>query len=310
MWQARPRPAGPKHNCAYAPNEGLGLRLPLGFDGRNTRRSGQDLNSLERMIVILDLFEGERLEWTLEEMLARLGYTRSTLYRYLKVLTDTGLLTSLPDIGYTLGPRIAELDYGMRERDPLISASRPVMAELLQDVAGIALLCRRYKDRVLCVHQEQGTASFHSNYERGRARPLLQGAASRIILAYLPSAMIRKLYEADPEAVREAGLGDTLNAMRARLRVIRQDGWDKTASQVTRGVTGIAAPIFDRRNNVLGSLSITIGGDHVSDKLSAEIAKRIIHGAQIVTRTIARTDASPIEAPKAVSRLQGKLAGV
>ena len=84
------------------------------------------------MIVILDLFEGERLEWTLEDMQARLGYTRSTLYRYLKVLTDTGLLTSLPDVGYTLGPRIAELDYSMRERDPLISASRPVMAELVR----------------------------------------------------------------------------------------------------------------------------------------------------------------------------------
>jgi DNA-binding IclR family transcriptional regulator len=157
------------------------------------------------MIVILDLFEGERLEWTLEEMQTRLGYTRSTLYRYLKVLTDTGLLTSLPDVGYTLGPRIAELDYGMRERDPLILASRPVMADLLLDAPGIALLCRRYKDRVLCVHQEQGQAAFQSNYERGRARPLLQGAASRIILAYLPSAMIRKLYEAEPAAVRDAG---------------------------------------------------------------------------------------------------------
>jgi DNA-binding IclR family transcriptional regulator len=268
------------------------------------------LNSLERMIVILDLFEGERLEWTLEEMQARLGYTRSTLYRYLKVLTDTGLLTSLPDVGYTLGPRIAELDYGMRERDPLISASRPVMAELLHDVSGIALLCRRYKDRVLCVHQEQGTASFHSNYERGRARPLLQGAASRIILAYLPSAMIRKLYDLDPAAVRDAGLGDSLNAMRARLRAIRQAGWDKTESQVTRGVTGIAAPIFDRRNNVLGSLSITVGADHVSDARSAEIAERVIGGAQIVTRTIARTEAPPVEAPRPVPGRRPKLAGV
>ncbi len=268
------------------------------------------MNSLERMIVILDLFEGERLEWTLEEMQARLGYTRSTLYRYLKVLTDTGLLTSLPDVGYTLGPRIAELDYSMRERDPLISASRPVMAELLQDVSGIALLCRRYKDRVLCVHQEQGTASFHSNYERGRARPLLQGAASRIILAYLPSAMIRKLYDADPAAVHDAGLGDTLNAMRAKLRAIRQEGWDKTESQVTRGVTGIAAPIFDRRNNVLGSLSITIGADHLSDKRAAEIAERVMKGAQIVTRTIARTEVPPVEAPARAAPSQTKLAGV
>lgn len=268
---------------------GIGLRPPLRFYARNGLGRGKNrVNSLERMIVILDLFEGEALEWTLEDMQTQLGYTRSTLYRYLKVLTDAGLLTSLPDVGYTLGPRIAELDFNMRERDPLIVASRPVMASLVLQADGIALLCRRYKDRVLCVHQEQGTASFHSNYERGLARPLIQGAASRIILAHLPSAMVRRIYEADPQAVEAAGLGDSLNAMRARLRAMRQVGWDKTESQVTRGVTGIAAAIFDRRDNVLGSLSITVGEDRLSESRAEEIAARVVEGAAEVTRLIAK----------------------
>lgn len=268
------------------------------------------MNSLERMIVILDLFEGQRLEWTMEEMQARLGYTRSTLYRYLKVLTDAGLLTSLPDVGYTLGPRIAELDFQMRERDPLIVASRPVMAELVEEIAGIALLCRRYRDRVLCVHQEQGTASFQSNYERGLARPLLQGAASRIILAHMPSPAVRKIYESDPRAVQEAGLGASLNELRASLRAMRQAGWDATVSQVTRGVTGVAAPIFDLRDNVLGSLSVTIGEDHVSRERLDVVAGRVVLCARIVTRAIARTGSSalPADTGTAHSTLLSKMA--
>lgn len=243
------------------------------------------------MIVILDLFEGERLEWTLEDMQARLGYTRSTLYRYLKVLTDTGLLTSLPDVGYTLGPRITELDYSMRRRDPMIIASRPFMSEMVQEFSGIALLCRRYRDRVLCVYQERGTASFRSNYERGLARSLFRGAASRIILANLPSAQVRRIYESDPQRVQNAGLGGTINELRANLRAIRQAGFDQTESQVTRGVTGVAAPIFDRRNNVLGSIGLTIAQDNVSEARLAQMADRIMHCARIVTRTIARDGA-------------------
>ena len=78
----------------------------------------------------------------------------------------------------------------------------------------------------------------------------------------------------------------------------------------TRGVTGIAAPIFDRRNNVLGSLSITIGADHVSDARSAEIAERIIGGAQIITRTIARNETPPVEAPRPAPGRRPDLAGV
>ena len=268
------------------------------------------VNSLERMIVILDLFEGDRLEWTLEDMQARLGYTRSTLYRYLKVLTDTGLLTSLPEVGYTLGPRIAELDYSMRERDPLISASRPVMAELVSDLPGIALLCRRYRNRVLCVHQEQGTASFQSNYERGAARPLFQGAASRIILAYLPSAQVRKIFESDEAAVRQAGLGENLNELRTHLRAMRQAGFDKTESQVTRGVTGVAAPIFDRRNNVLGSLSLTLGEDHLAPERLSQVAVRVMTCASIVTRAIARHTSDPLgESPQIMLARGGTSAG-
>jgi DNA-binding IclR family transcriptional regulator len=165
-----------------------------------TRRS-----SLEKMMEILDLFEEEGMRWTPERMMQRLQVPRSTLYRYLKVLADAGLLASLPGVGFTLGPRIAELDFRMRHSDPLISASRPVMAEILSEIPGIALLCRRYRELVLCVHQETSPGiGFRSTYERGSARPMLRGAASRIILAHLPAQALRKLHQDAPEDFCEA----------------------------------------------------------------------------------------------------------
>jgi DNA-binding IclR family transcriptional regulator len=241
-------------------------------------------NSLERMIGILDLFEGDALQWTSDELHARLGYARSTLYRYLKVLTDAGLLTSLPEVGYTLGPRITELDYQIRTRDPLIRAAQPVMAKLVKDVPGIALLCRRYRDKVLCVHQEHGTRAITSTYERGRARPLLRGAASRIILAYLPAPRVARLFAQQPHEFPAAGLGDTLPQARASLREIRQAGWDMTEGQVTPGVVGIAAPIFDSREAVLGSLSITVAS--TGARRAARIAELVMAGAATVTRAV------------------------
>ena len=48
------------------------------------------MKSLERMLGILDLFEGSSPEWTVDELHDALGYTRSTLYRYLKILTEIG----------------------------------------------------------------------------------------------------------------------------------------------------------------------------------------------------------------------------
>jgi DNA-binding IclR family transcriptional regulator len=243
-------------------------------------------NSLERMVALLDLFEESPSGWTFERIHARLGYTRSTLYRYLKVLSDAELLSSLPAAGYTLGPRIVELDHEIRAHDPIIRASRPLMTELVQEVPGIALLCRSYRNKVLCVHQERSTTEIESTYERGRTMPLLRGAASRIILANMPPRTIAALYDKQPREFAASGLGGTLAAVQENLKRIRKTGWDQTTGEVTKGITGIAAPIFDDREKVLGSLSISFASRSMNAKRIVAIAERVVACARAVTAAI------------------------
>jgi len=243
-------------------------------------------SSLEKMLSVLEFVEERGQVGSMDEMLGGLALTRSTLYRYVRSLTDFGLLATSPGTGYTLGPRIIELDYKIRTRDPIILASHPLMTQLVQTAPGIALLCRRYRDKVLCVHQVRGAVGFVSTYERGRARPMLRGAASRVILANMPTAQIAKLHHADPESFAEAELGQSLKAVRATLRAIRQQGWERSESQVVSGVTGIAAPIFDRGDHVMGSLSLTLGRTGMSAAEVSEIAARVAFCAQMVSRAL------------------------
>ncbi len=247
-------------------------------------------SSLEKMLGVLEFVEERGQVAGMEEMLEGLNLTRSTLYRYVRTLTEFGLLATSPGTGYTLGPRIIELDYKIRVRDPIILASHPLMTQLVQTVPGIALLCRRYRDKVLCVHQVRGAVGFVSTYERGRARPLLKGAASRVILANMPTAQISKLYHQDPEGFAEAGLGESLKAVRSALRAIRQQGWEASESQVVSGVTGIAAPIFDGGDHVMGSLSLTIGRTGLSSAEVSEIATRVAFCAQVVSSALSAPD--------------------
>ncbi|MCL4800997.1 MAG: IclR family transcriptional regulator [Burkholderiales bacterium] len=238
------------------------------------------------MIGILDLFEEERLRWTPEEMMARLRCPRSTLYRYLRVLADAGLVTSLPDVGYTLGPRIAELDYEMRSSDPLITNGRPVLQALVREVPGIGLLCRHYKGRVLCVHQEAGVNGIRSGYERGRGMPFARGAASRVIHAHLKPAQLTALYAAQPREFRRTGMGATLEQVQESLRRIRRQGYCVTHGEVTPGVTGIAAPVMDAEGSVIGSLSLTVPAAEVSPARLRALAKRVAFSAQVVTNSM------------------------
>ncbi len=247
-------------------------------------------SSLEKMLSVLEFVEERGQVTGMDEMLEGLDLTRSTLYRYVRTLVDFGLLATSPGAGYTLGPRIVELDYKIRARDPVILASQPLMNQLVRTVPGIALLCRRYRDKVLCVRQVSGAVDFVSTYERGRARPLLRGAASLVILASMPTAQISKLYHQDPQSFADAGLGDSLKAVRSVLRAIRQRGWQASESQVVSGVTGIAAPIFDSGDHVMGSFSLTVGRTGLSAGEVAEIAARVVYCAQVVSGALSVQD--------------------
>ena len=247
-------------------------------------------SSLEKMLSVLEFVEERGQVTGMDEMLEGLSLTRSTLYRYVRTLVEFGLLATSPGAGYTLGPRIVELDYEIRARDPVILASQPLMSQLVQTVPGIALLCRRYRDKVLCVHQVSGPVGFVSTYERGRARPLLKGAASLVILANMPTAQISKLHHQIPERFAEAGLGDSLKAVRSTLRAIRQRGWQASESQVVAGVTGIAAPIFDSGDHVMGSLSLTVGRTGLTPGEVADVAARVVYCAQVVSGALSVQD--------------------
>jgi DNA-binding IclR family transcriptional regulator len=74
--------------------------------------------------------------------------------------------------------------------------------------------------------------------------------------------------------------------VRAALRTIRQAGWDISAGHVTAGVAGVAAPIFDCRDNVLGSLSLTLDQPSLSPDRARSVADRVMFCAGIVSRAV------------------------
>lgn len=214
--------------------------------------------SAERILGILDLFTEDRLEWTAEEMMAQLGYSRPTLYRYIKSLKDLGFLAQHGRHGLTLGPRVVELDYLMRKSDALLREGQPALRDLAALHPCTALLVRWYGNKLLCVASEVSAPSPKSSYPRGRPMPLARGAISRAILAHLPRRqMMAKIEENLPE-LRGLGLGDTAADIAETLRRQRKGGAFIAHGEVTSGVIGVAAPVFDDSRAPVAALCMTI----------------------------------------------------
>ena len=127
----------------------------------------------------------------------QLRLTRSTLYRYLKILADSGLITSFPGRGLRVGS--ADRRAGLQDAQPRSADHRePAGDERARRRdsryrAALPALSRHSAVRASGTRRH----SLVSTYERGLARPLFQGRRSRIILAYLPPRVIERLHQQD-----------------------------------------------------------------------------------------------------------------
>ena len=209
----------------------------------------------ERILAILDIFDEGQPEWSPEQMMRALGYSRPTLYRYLKTLKDAGYLVSLPGQGFTLGPRVTELDFLMRQSDPLIAAGGPLLRMLAQRFPCSVFITRWYERKILCVASEVSNPAPKSSYPRGRPMPLGRGAISRAIIASLPrpeqeAIVARHLRDLGGEGATEEGVF-------AHLRAVRRDGVCTAWGEVTPGVVGVASPILAGERAPIAALCLT-----------------------------------------------------
>ena len=132
-------------------------------------------NSLERVLAVLEVFSEKRLEWTLEDLMRELGYSRPTLYRYLKILKDAGFLMSTRNSGFTLGPKVVEMDYLTRRSDPLVLRGAPYLKQLTADHSCTAMVLRWYGNKILCVASESSSKDPISRRSPGPNRSLTIG---------------------------------------------------------------------------------------------------------------------------------------
>ncbi|MFA7432094.1 MAG: IclR family transcriptional regulator C-terminal domain-containing protein [Gemmobacter sp.] len=210
--------------------------------------------SIERVLGILDLFTEERPAWTVDMMMLELGQSRATTYRYVKVLADSGLLAPAAGGSYVLGSRFIQIDRQIRRTDPLLRVATPILAQEQAPVIGAKIISSFYGTQVLSIHVEQSDHLITLLMERGRTFPLLFGAPSRIILAYLPSYQLRNVYTSNRDEIARIGLGDSWEAFRAAIKKIRNAGYYVSTGMLDHSTMGVAAPIFHAPGVVSASL--------------------------------------------------------
>lgn len=213
-------------------------------------------SSLVRMLGVLDLFSDQRLAWPIESISDALQVSLPTAYRYVKVLTESGLLQRAADSQYTLGPRIIVLDHYIRQADPILKYGVPLMKELVAKIGLDCVASALHGQQLLDIHREFASSPASLSYGRGRPRPLFLGAAPKVILAGMAPAALHKVLDSHTEEVVTAGLPADWPSFRRYFSKIRKDGYYFSNGELEPNLAAIASPIHGPDGGVLGAISL------------------------------------------------------
>jgi len=230
------------------------------------------MTSPSRVLTILGLFSREHPVWQTDEINEALGYTRATGYRYVKDLMEFGLLRKVSAGSYALGGRIIELDYQLRESDPLLLAAIPAMERLSAQTGFDSVLSVLFEGpRVIDVHRVSVQGSLQLTYGRGRPRPLFRSGAPKILLARLPRTQLLKIYQAKEFEIRACGMGESWNDFRSYLAQVRQQAFYRSQGELEKGIGAAVAPVPGPDQEWIAALALVGTADAIMGTSEAQL---------------------------------------
>ena len=201
--------------------------------------------SFGKILTVLDLFSLSRPVINVDIISEELNLSKPTSYRYLKELVSADILQRLSGTSgdYTLGSKIAVLDYISRKTDPLLKISIPFMQDIVQRTEFSCILTHLNVDACIDLHDEAFKNTLLLSYGRGCPRPVYVGASAKVILAQLPKQALLEYYQRYATQYAEVDFAHDEAQFLQYMKKIKKQGYYFSNGELDPEIAALAVPV-------------------------------------------------------------------
>lgn len=248
----------------------------------------QGTQSIERAIQLLRLFDDDRPNWTLIELIDETGLKKTTVFRMLTALKNEGLLEHNGSTGrWGLGSELILLGGRAMRQHRLRDIANEHMRKLSrlsgESVTLDVLWIDEYQVPFSMVIDEViGRHLLGLTQYIGTRLPAHATSTGKVLLAFQDEAELTELNFAQMIELTD----DTLNLkddLYSKLTHIRTKGYGTTRHELEVGIAGIAAPIFDLNNQVIAGISIAGPTSRISPEKLHSYAPILLEAAENIS---------------------------
>ena len=212
------------------------------------------VQSIERAFAVLGVLMDGPIGVT--EVALRVGLAKSTAARLLASLEREGAVEQVPgDTRYRLGPRMAVLAAGLRDRRGLVAIAHPALVGLAGEIGEAAGLSVADGVMVHYIDQVDSPNPVQVRDWTGTRIPLHAVSSGHVFLAHLPAPAIARFLAQPLERFTPRTLTDA-GALLERLRDVRRDGHAWVRDEYADGITSVAAPVAGRDGEVVAAVHV------------------------------------------------------
>lgn len=230
-----------------------------------TDRSRDRVQSIERGIAVLRVFDGRSAQLSASDIAARAELPRPVVRRILLTFEHLGYVRGFKGL-WSLTPRILELGAAYFADSSLPEIARPAMDDVVRQLGETCSLGVLSDADVIHVARVEDHRPLPGAVRVGMSLPASATAIGKVLLADLPEpAFERALAQVDWEAHTPQTITDP-GAFRRRIETVRQQGYDVSIEELNPGMVAVAVPIVVAGAAVgaLGVSSTTVRQDEAS----------------------------------------------
>jgi DNA-binding IclR family transcriptional regulator len=215
------------------------------------------LKTLENSLDILEFFTRDTPSWGVRELAKACQMSHSVVHRILSTFEKKGFFLKDPQTQrYELGIGFWQYGQMVQEKIHLQDLIHPILEQICEKVGESVFFTVLDGQEGICMDIAESAQSIKYAVTLGSRTQLYAGSSNKVIMAFLPADIQEDIIKRGLSPVIPNNRIDE-HRLRDDLMAIRQKGWSYSVGEYTESVFGIAIPLFNYRNEVFSSVTIS-----------------------------------------------------
>ena len=242
------------------------------------------IGSVSKALDILSLFSVSEPNLALGEISHRLEIPKSTVHHLLTTMASHGYIEQGEDGTYALGRTVIALTQNVLVNVQVRDRAAPLLRTLADSCDESVYLTVRDRDRALYIYAIESSHRLLARTAVGDRAPLYCTSVGKAILAFMPEGEADAVLDSKPLPAFTPHTLIDHGALYTDLKLTRTRGYAVDNQEHELHTFCVGAPIFDARQSVIGSCSVSgVDPRIVGDRLDM-LARSVVGTAQEISR--------------------------